>query len=198
MVKDKIFVVEDDKPLAHLIRLTLEREGFEVEVFHTAEEALKRLKKGLPDILLLDIMLPGMSGLDLLEILRSDTATSGVKTIMLTAKKELSDVQRALALGVEGYIAKPFEKEVLLEKIESALPEYYVDENVLAEIKNILEFKPVFNDVQELREHLANINCAMRTLRKGAIPERYKEIARTLLVKLAEKKKEVLDRLANE
>ncbi len=197
MVRERIVIVEDDVSLAHMLKLTLEKEGYIVNIFHTAEEALPHLQKNPPEVLLLDIMLPGMSGLELLKLLKEAAETAKIPVIMVTAKKELSDVQTALTLGAEGYLVKPFDKKKLLQKIEELIPQYYVDENVLAEAMQILS-KPVEGDVEKLRVLLAEINSAMRLLRKGAAPEKLKPQIQKVLSSLEKKKSEVIEKFSEE
>ena len=119
--KARILVVEDEEDLLELVRFNLAREGYQVQGLARGEEALRAVRAQPPDLLLLDLMLPGMDGLELCRLLRADEATRALPIVMLTAKGEESDVVAGLELGADDYISKPFSPRVLLARVRAVL-----------------------------------------------------------------------------
>jgi len=119
-LKGRIMVVEDDIHIGKLLRMELGHEGYEVEVLTDGKEALKHLEKELPDLLILDVMLPGLDGFSVLEEIREYISTD-LPVIMLTAKGEVKDRIRGLKSGADDYLPKPFVIEELLARIEAVL-----------------------------------------------------------------------------
>jgi len=105
-VKKKILLVEDDEALAAVYRSRLELEDFEIYQVNNGEGALQAAKEFKPDLILLDAMMPKISGFDVLDILRNTPETAGVRVIMLTALSQPKDKERAEALGVDDYLVK--------------------------------------------------------------------------------------------
>ena len=114
-----VLVVEDEPDLQDLLRYNLERDGFAVTCVGSAEEALHALRRGALDLALLDLMLPGMDGLELCRKLRAEPSTAALRIIMLTAKGEEADIVAGLELGADDYVVKPFSPRVLLARIKS-------------------------------------------------------------------------------
>ena len=119
--KPLILVVEDEAPLLTLLRYNLEKQGFRVEEAADGEEALARVAEARPDLVLLDWMLPSLSGLEVCRQIRRRPATRDLPVIMLTARTEQQDAVRALDTGADDYISKPFEMENLLARIRALL-----------------------------------------------------------------------------
>src|SRR6201997_794595 len=117
----RILVVEDEEALATLLRHNLEAEGYEVETVTRGDDADTRLKERLPDLIVLDWMLPGLSGIELCRRLRARTDTERLPVIMLTARGEESERVRGLATGADDYIVKPFSVPELLARIRALL-----------------------------------------------------------------------------
>lgn len=105
-VKHKILLVEDDDALANVYQARLELEGFDVRQVNNGEDALSAALDYKPDLILLDAMMPKISGFDVLDILRNTPATAGIRVIMLTALSQPKDKERAEALGVDDYLVK--------------------------------------------------------------------------------------------
>jgi two-component system phosphate regulon response regulator PhoB len=124
MSRNRILVVEDERDIAELIVYNLEHEGFQVESAMSGEEGLTKAKRDRPDLVVLDIMLPEMNGLDVCRALRSDRATQDIPIIMLTARDEDIDVVTGLEVGADDYITKPFSPRVLIARIRSVLRRY--------------------------------------------------------------------------
>jgi two-component system phosphate regulon response regulator PhoB len=116
-----ILVVEDEVPLLTLLRYNLEKQGFRVEEAADGQEALLRIAEARPDLVLLDWMLPALSGLEVCRQIRRRPATRDLPIIMVTARTEDQDAVRALDLGADGYITKPFAMEGLLARIRALL-----------------------------------------------------------------------------
>jgi CheY-like chemotaxis protein len=104
--KKKILLVEDDIALAAVYRSRLELEDFETKEVHNGEEALQAAKEFAPDLILLDAMMPKISGFDVLDILRNTPETANIRVIMLTALSQPKDKERAESLGVDDYLVK--------------------------------------------------------------------------------------------
>ena len=134
-----ILIAEDEEPLSMLLRYNLEAEGYRVEVASRGDEAELRLKEETPDLLLLDWMLPGLSGIELCRRLRGRKETESLPVIMLTARGEESDRVRGLAIGADDYVVKPFSVPELLARVRALLrrasPERLADQLRYGELK---------------------------------------------------------------
>ncbi len=117
----RILIVEDEEPLTLLLRYNLEAEGYRVDVAARGDDAEIRLKEGLPDLVVLDWMLPGISGIELCRRLRADSDTERLPIIMLTARGEESERVRGLATGADDYLVKPFSVPELLARVKALL-----------------------------------------------------------------------------
>ena len=116
-----ILIVEDEEPLTTLLRYNLEAEGYEVDAVARGDDADTRLKETAPDLIILDWMLPGLSGIELCRRLRARSATRQLPIIMLTARGEESERIRGLATGADDYIVKPFSVPELVARIRALL-----------------------------------------------------------------------------
>ncbi len=121
MAKGTILVIEDEADIRDLIRHNLERERFRVLCADSGEEGIGVARRESPDLVLLDVMLPGMDGLEVCRALRSRPETRSVPIVMLTARAEDSDVIVGLELGADDYITKPFSPRVLLARLRAVL-----------------------------------------------------------------------------
>jgi len=121
MAKDRILVVDDEEDILELLRFNLTREGYQVRSASTGEEALSLARAEHPDLILLDLMLPGIDGLEVARRLKGDPLTRGMPIVMLTAKGEESDIVTGLQLGAEDYITKPFSRKVLVARLRAVL-----------------------------------------------------------------------------
>ncbi|MBL4700721.1 MAG: response regulator [Phycisphaeraceae bacterium] len=116
-----VMVVEDEQDLQDLLRYNLSREGMEVLCTDSGERALELARQKLPDLILLDLMLPGVDGLNVCRTLKSEPATAGIPVVMLTAKGEEADIVVGLELGADDYITKPFSPRILMARIKAVL-----------------------------------------------------------------------------
>lgn len=117
----KIYCVEDDESVRELVVYALQSSGFEASGFVTADEFFPALKKSLPDLVLLDIMLPGIDGMEILKKLRQDSQTQHLPVIMLTARTSEYDKITGLDSGADDYVAKPFGVMELIARIKAVL-----------------------------------------------------------------------------
>jgi two-component system phosphate regulon response regulator PhoB len=117
----KVMIVEDEEPLSLMLRYNLEAEGYAVDTVVRGDEAETRLRESVPDLLLLDWMLPGISGIELCRRLRSREATRTLPIIMLTARGEESERIRGLASGADDYVVKPFSVPELMARVRAIL-----------------------------------------------------------------------------
>jgi two-component system, OmpR family, phosphate regulon response regulator PhoB len=116
-----IFVVDDDPDVRELVEYKLLQQGFDVQSASDGQEALREVPGAMASLLLLDVMMPGLSGFDVLARLRTAAATRALPIIMLTAKAEPADVERGLALGANDYMIKPFSPRELMNRIQAQL-----------------------------------------------------------------------------
>jgi two-component system phosphate regulon response regulator PhoB len=121
MAKETILVVEDEEDIRELLKYNLEKEGYQVLGAATGEAALKAVRDGVPDLILLDLMLPGLDGLEVCRRIRSAAPTQRLPIIMLTAKGEEADIVTGLELGADDYVTKPFSPRVLLARLRAVL-----------------------------------------------------------------------------
>ena len=121
MAKTRILLVDDDPNIRQLVNLYLEKEGFEVEMADRGDTALTRFRQSPPNLMLLDVMLPGMDGW---QVLREARKVSNIPIIMLTAKDETFDKVLGLELGADDYIAKPFDMKELVARIKAVVRRY--------------------------------------------------------------------------
>ncbi len=121
MVKTHIMVVEDEGDILELLTYNLTREGYEVTGLTNGEQALAAIARKKPQLILLDLMLPGVGGLEVCRLLKANPDTAGIPVVMVTAKGEEADVVVGLELGADDYVAKPFSMKVLLARINTVL-----------------------------------------------------------------------------
>ncbi len=121
MARPRIALVEDEPDIAEVLRYNLEKEGFEVETLGRGDAALDSIRRQPPHLILLDLMLPGIDGLDLTRTLKRDTATSKIPLVMLTAKSDEVDRIVGLELGADDYIPKPFSPREVVLRVKAVL-----------------------------------------------------------------------------
>ncbi len=121
MARKRIVIVEDERDMADLVAMRLRKEGYQVEVACDGPRGLEMVRASPPDLVLLDLMLPGMSGTEVAAALRGDPRTAGVPIIMVTARAEESDVVVGLKFGADDYVTKPFSLSVLTARIDAVL-----------------------------------------------------------------------------
>jgi phosphate regulon transcriptional regulator PhoB len=174
----RILVIDDEADLVDLILYNLKKEGFSVDSASDGEAALKKIRKGTYDLLILDLMLPGIQGTELCRILRNDPKTSGVPIIMLTAKAEEVDKIVGLELGADDYVTKPFSPRELIARVKAVL-------------RRTTE-KPVVENILKVGD--LEINKERYTVLKKGNPVKLSATEFKLLLFLAERKGKVYSR----
>ena len=151
----KIFIIEDEPSIIQLVQHNLEKNGFIVSSSVNGNDGLKELKKFQPDLLLLDWMLPDLSGVEICKNIRKDTSYNNLPVIMLTAKGEEEDKIKGLDSGVDDYLTKPFSFNELLARIKAVLrradPKVVSDKIEFDDLKLDRIEKRVFRDGQEIK-----------------------------------------------
>jgi two-component system alkaline phosphatase synthesis response regulator PhoP len=121
MAKEKILVVDDEEDILELLKFKLSQEGYQVTSAASGEEALSCVRSGTPDLIVLDLMLPGIDGIEVTRELKNDPDTKNIPIVMLTAKGEEADIVIGLELGADDYITKPFSPRILIARVKAVL-----------------------------------------------------------------------------
>ncbi len=121
MKQQRILVVEDDRDIQELLRYHLEKYGYQVEGVENGGHVAAAVKKFSPDLILLDLMLPGMDGLEICRMLKGDAGTASIPVIMVTARGEEADIVTGLELGAIDYICKPFRPREVMARVKAGL-----------------------------------------------------------------------------
>src|SRR6266404_1130173 len=119
MARPRILIIEDERGLTDVLSYNLQREGYEVLIAHAGQEGLRKAQMQLPDIIILDLMLPKMEGLEVCRELRAGERTRHVPILMLTAKAEETDQVVGFSMGADDYVTKPFSVKVLMQRIKA-------------------------------------------------------------------------------
>ena len=141
MTKQHVLVVDDEEDILELVEYNLAKAGFKVAGVTTGEAALEAARTQVPDLVVLDLMLPGVDGLEVCRLLKRDARTWAIPVVMLTAKGEEADVVRGLELGADDYVTKPFSPRVLVARIKAVLrrsPRGALDEAEPLRIHNLV------------------------------------------------------------
>ena len=121
MPKERILVVDDEEDILELVKFNLAREGYPVICTTSGEKTLKIARMEHPDLIVLDLMLPGMDGLEVARVLKNDPKTKDIPIVMLTAKGEEADIVTGLELGADDYVTKPFSPRILVARVRAVL-----------------------------------------------------------------------------
>lgn len=121
MTKHHVLIIEDDRSLSEVLSYNLEQVGYTVAVAHDGQDGLNQAQHKIPDVIILDLMLPIIDGLEVCRRVRANSALHDVLVVMLTAKSEETDQVVGLALGADDYVTKPFSVKVLLERVKALL-----------------------------------------------------------------------------
>src|SRR6478672_315228 len=121
MARPRILIIEDERALTDVLTYNLQREGYEVLVSHDGQEGLRKAQMQLPDLVLLDLMLPKLDGLEICRDLRAGERTRTIPIVMVTAKAEETDQVVGFTMGADDYVTKPFSVKILLQRIRALL-----------------------------------------------------------------------------
>jgi two-component system phosphate regulon response regulator PhoB/two-component system alkaline phosphatase synthesis response regulator PhoP len=138
-MSQKIFIVEDEKDILELLQLKLENAGFKTRSFESAVPMLVLVKSEHPELIILDLMLPDMDGMEVCRKLKNDPSTAKIPIVMLTARTDLEDKLKGLEYGADDYITKPFESRELIARIKAVLRRSNWENS-----KNVLSITPDF------------------------------------------------------
>jgi two-component system alkaline phosphatase synthesis response regulator PhoP len=166
MAKHKLLLVEDEGHILELLTYNLSKEGFDVTGVPSGEEALAAVRSSLPDLILLDLMLPGVGGFDVCRILKSDPQTKHIPVVMLTARGEEQEIVAGLELGADDYITKPFSPKVLVARIRAVLrrqPKHVEHDGEMIKIHD-LEIHPGRHEVRAVGEVVTLTSTEFRVL----------------------------------
>ncbi|HVT16825.1 MAG TPA: response regulator [Thermoanaerobaculia bacterium] len=128
MAREKVLIIEDEPDIAEVLQYNLEKEGFDVETARCGDAGLEAVRKEDPDLILLDLMLPGVDGLELTRMLKRDAATRRLPIVMLTARGEEVDRIVGLELGADDYITKPFSPREVVLRVKAVLRRFQQEE----------------------------------------------------------------------
>ena len=150
-----ILLVEDEKSIITLIKYNLEKEGFKVFCSETGEDALKIIKEKIPDLVILDWMLPDTSGIDVCRQIKIDKKLKNIPVLILTAKGEPDDKIKGLEVGADDYVTKPFNNKELLLRVKSLIkrskPSLLEDLGIFKDLKIDRITKKVFRENKEIK-----------------------------------------------
>lgn len=150
-----IYLVEDERSIITLLKYNLEKEGYKFEFSDSGEEALKSIRKKVPDLVLLDWMLPDLSGIDICKQIKKDNRLKSIPVIMLTAKGEEHDKIRGFETGADDYVTKPFSHKELSLRISSLLkrskPQLNEETATFKDLKIDRKTRRVFRDTKEIK-----------------------------------------------
>lgn len=118
---NKILIADDEPNIVISLEFLMKREGFEVLIANDGEEAVKRIRADMPDLVLLDVMMPKKTGFEVCQEVKSDATLASVRILMLTAKGRDTEVAKGLALGADAYMTKPFSTKDLVAKVRAML-----------------------------------------------------------------------------
>jgi two-component system phosphate regulon response regulator PhoB len=121
MANQKVLVVDDEEDILELLKFNLSREGYQVPCAASGEQAFRLVRSESPDLIVLDLMLPGIDGLEVTRCLKNDPDTKNIPIVMLTAKGEEADIVTGLELGADDYITKPFSPRIVLARVRAVL-----------------------------------------------------------------------------
>jgi len=121
MAKERILIVDDEEDILELLKYNLNREGYKVVSASSGEQCLQKAASEKSDLIVLDLMLPGIDGLEVTKILKNDSKTQHIQIIMLTAKGEEADIVAGLELGADDYITKPFSPRILIARVRAVI-----------------------------------------------------------------------------
>lgn len=134
----KIIIIEDDPDICEILEYNLKQEDFDVEVFHDGQKGLDAILTEPPDLVLLDLMLPGKSGMEIARTIRKEEQTSNLPIIMITARSEEMDILHGLEQGADDYITKPFRPKEVIARVKALLRRHLRDEDKIYQYGDLI------------------------------------------------------------
>lgn len=134
----KILIIEDDPDICEILEYNLEQEDFDVTVFHDGQKGLEAVLKDPPDLVLLDLMLPGKNGLEIARIIRKDEYIFDLPIIMITARSEEMDILQGLEQGADDYVTKPFRPKEVIARVKALLRRHLRDEDKIYQYGDLI------------------------------------------------------------
>jgi len=141
--KTTVYVVDDEQDIRELLEYNLDRNGYAVRSFATGEDGLREIRNQPPDLVLLDLMLPGIDGLEVCKKLKAEKKTAEVPVVMISARGEEADVVVGLELGADDYVVKPFSPRVLLARLKAVMRRRELATEGNGEIGNTVQYGPL-------------------------------------------------------
>ena len=148
----KITIIEDEEDIRHLLFYNLEKEGYSVSGYESGEDGLAGVRENMPDLVLLDLMLPGIDGMEVCRKLKQDATTRDIPVIIISAKGEETDIISGLELGADDYLSKPFSTKILLARIRTVLRRVALS---LPDKEDIIEVDDLLMDPKKFTATLA-------------------------------------------
>lgn len=153
MSSQEVLLIEDEEGVAEIIRYNLTREGYRVTWVNNGEDGLKKAHDILPQLILLDLMLPGVDGFEVCRVLKSDRATRNIPIIIVSAKNEDADVVVGLELGADDFVTKPFSPRVLMARVKAA---FRRDSESEKEFDELIRFDEIAIDLRKRQVSVEN------------------------------------------
>lgn len=117
----KILIIEDERKISKLLKINFTSEGYEVDIAHTGEQGLDKIDSFKPDLIILDVMLPGMDGWEICKKIKSNPAYKKISVLILTASTQKADIEKSVTVKADGFLGKPFEIHFINEKIKDMI-----------------------------------------------------------------------------
>ena len=181
-MKEKILIVEDDKDILKMVEYNLKKEGYRTAYARDGEDAIEMAHSEHPDLILLDLMLPGIDGLEVCKQLKKESKTAGIPVIMVTAKSQESDKVVGLELGADDYVTKPFSVRELLARVKAVLRRAQ-EKDKLPEVLKINDLSIDFSKIEvRVRDKVVALTAKEFELLKTLIKAKGRMLSRDYLL----------------
>lgn len=181
-MKETILIIEDEKDILKMLEYNLSKEGFKVDSVRNGEDGLDLAKRSHPDLVILDLMLPGLPGLEVCKALKGDSKTASIPVIMLTAKSRESDKIVGLELGADDYMTKPFSPRELIARIKAVLRRVK-DKDKASEVIKIGELEIDFSKIAvSVKDKPVELTSKEFELLKALVSAKGRVLSRDLLL----------------
>ena len=180
----RVLVVDDEKVNVDFFQVMLSKLGFVVDIAYDGEEALRRVKKSKPDIILLDLIMPKLTGFELTKILKTDSETKDIPIIILTAIDDIREKVDMLELGIEDYITKPFNFIEILARIRSILRSKNLKDEVLKKEKRLRVIRGLQDRMEQFLKDVKQYTLALEDSCKRRMAGQVEEVVGNLLLRV--------------